>query len=84
MIVPSIYIPESVDGNVTDRELVDICRIVKNREPARVFEFGTFDGRTTLTAVNAGTDATIYTLDLPRSAIEGVLKPIHRDEVRLR
>jgi predicted O-methyltransferase YrrM len=73
---------ESVDGNVTDRELVNICRIVKNLEPARVFEFGTFDGRTTLNmAVNAGTDATIYTLDLPRSSIEDVLKPIHRDEV---
>jgi len=74
---------ESVDGNVTDRELVGICRIVKNLEPARVFEFGTFDGRTTLNmAVNAGAAAKVYTLDLPQSAIEDVLKPIHRDEVR--
>jgi predicted O-methyltransferase YrrM len=74
---------ESVDGNVTDRELVNICRIVRNLEPARIFEFGTFDGRTTLNmAVNAGTDATVYTLDLPRTAIENVSKPMHRDEVR--
>jgi predicted O-methyltransferase YrrM len=74
---------ESVDGNVTDRELVSICRIVRNFEPARIFEFGTFDGRTTLNlAVNAGQDAAVYTLDLPQSAIDSVSKPIHRDEVR--
>ena len=74
---------ESVDGNVTDRELVNICRIVRNLEPEGLFEFGTFDGRTTLNmAVNAREDAAIYTLDLPRSALENALKPIHRDEVR--
>lgn len=74
---------ESVDGNVTDRELVHICRIVSNLEPAKLFEFGSFDGRTTLNlAVNAGKDAVVYTLDLPQSAIETASKPIHRDEVR--
>jgi predicted O-methyltransferase YrrM len=74
---------ESVDGNVTDRELVNICRLVKNLEPTRVFEFGTFDGRTTLNmAVNAGEEASIYTLDLPRSAIENASRPLHRAEVR--
>ena len=74
---------ESVDGNVTDRELVNICRIVRNVAPARIFEFGTFDGRTALNmAANAGKDAAVYTIDLPRAAIETASKPIHRDEVR--
>jgi predicted O-methyltransferase YrrM len=74
---------ESVDGNVTDRELVHICRIVRNLEPSKLFEFGTFDGRTTLNlAVNAGKDAVVYTLDLPRSGIESASKPMHRDEIR--
>jgi hypothetical protein len=74
---------ESVDGNVTDRELVVICRMVRNLEPAIMFEFGTFDGRTTLNmAVNSRRDAVVYTLDLPRSSIESASSPIHRDEMR--
>lgn len=33
-------------------------------------------------AVNERDDAVVYTLDLPRSAIENALMPTHRDEVR--
>ena len=81
----SIYVRaiDSVDGNVTDRELVDICRIVRALEPAKMFEFGTFDGRTTVNmAVNSREDSLVYTLDLPRSGIETASARIHRDEVR--
>jgi predicted O-methyltransferase YrrM len=74
---------EAVDGNVTERELVTICRLVRSLQPNKLFEFGTFDGRTTLNmAVNAAPDATAYTLDLPQSAVAHSVGRIHRHEAR--
>jgi predicted O-methyltransferase YrrM len=74
---------DAVDGNVTDRELITICRIVRDCHPESLFEFGTFDGRTTLNmAVNAAPGAIVYTLDLPRSGIGSASAPIHAHEVR--
>ncbi len=74
---------DAMDGNVTDRELITICRIVRDRHPERLFEIGTFDGRTTLNmAVNAAPTALVYTLDLPRSGIGSASAPIHAHEVR--
>src|SRR5206468_2241747 len=50
-------------------ELLVISRVVAERKPARVFELGTFDGRTTLAlADNAPEHAIVYTLDLPSGA----------------
>jgi len=74
---------DSVDGNVTDRELITICRMVRDSRPDRLFEFGTFDGRTTVNmAVNAAPGAIVCTLDLPRSKIDSSSAPIHAHEVR--
>src|SRR5437764_2176273 len=64
-----IVLPEPIaqDGNVTLLELTALARLVREREPRRIFEIGTFDGRTTLTlAANAPDDAVVETLDLPR------------------
>ena len=64
----SVALPEPIasDGNVTLLELLVLARLVRERRPRRVFEIGTFDGRTTLTlAINAADDAQIFTLDLP-------------------
>ncbi len=73
---------DAVDGNVSERELIAICRLVRAVEPKTLFEFGTFDGRTTLNmAVNAARDATVYTLDLPRSEIPSAASRIHAHEV---
>ena len=74
---------DAVDGNVSERELVTICRLVQFFKPRRLFEIGTFDGRTTvnLAAKSAG-DALVYTLDLPRDAIDSAAAPIHAHEVR--
>jgi predicted O-methyltransferase YrrM len=48
-----------------------------------LFEFGTFDGRTTLNlALNSAPGATVYTLDLPRTALSTAVAPIHRDEAQ--
>lgn len=74
---------DSVDGNVTDRELVSIARLVASRGAKSIFEFGTFDGRTTLNlANNAGLDARVVTLDLPASDADSTLAPLHPHETR--
>lgn len=74
---------DAVDGNVTERELITICRLVRSRQPKKLFELGTFDGRTTLNlAANAAPDAKVFTLDLSRSALADSATAIHRHEVR--
>jgi predicted O-methyltransferase YrrM len=64
----SVALPEPIanDGNVSLLELLVLARLVRERQPERIFEIGTFDGRTTLAlAMNAPSDAKVYTLDLP-------------------
>jgi predicted O-methyltransferase YrrM len=73
---------DAVDGNVTERELITICRLIRSAHPTKLFEIGTFDGRTTLNmAVNAGTGGTVHTLDLPKSEISSAASRIHAHEV---
>jgi predicted O-methyltransferase YrrM len=75
--------PEGRDGNVSLLELLVIARLVRERRPSRLFEIGTFDGRTTLAmADNAPEDAIIHTLDLPSgAATEMSLAPKERQFV---
>lgn len=62
--------PEGRDGNISLYELVAICRLVSDHGSERLFEIGTFDGRTTLNlAANAPPAARVFTLDLPREAL---------------
>jgi len=69
---------EENDGNITPVELGVINAICATYKPEKIFEIGTFDGRTTLNmAVN--TDAEIFTLDLPEgqeTAFETVAEDI--------
>jgi predicted O-methyltransferase YrrM len=74
---------DAVEGNVSERELITLCRLVRAANPSELFEFGTFDGRTTLNlAANAPPGARVHTLDLPRSSIGSAAAPIHDHEVR--
>ena len=58
--------PDAKDGNVSLGELVIISQLVKLRNPLKIFEIGTFDGRTTLNmALNSSPNTEIFTLDLP-------------------
>jgi predicted O-methyltransferase YrrM len=58
--------PEERDGSVSLLELTTLARLVRERNPSKVFEIGTFDGRTTAAlAANASAGATVWTLDLP-------------------
>lgn len=52
-------------GNISIEELCKICLIVRWLSPKAVFEFGTFNGLTTLQmAINAPQECRIYTLDI--------------------
>jgi predicted O-methyltransferase YrrM len=74
---------DAVDGNVSERELVTLCRLVKAAGARKIFEIGTFDGRTTANlAANSPDDARVYTIDLPKEAISSAVAPIHAHEIR--
>jgi SAM-dependent methyltransferase len=66
----NILEPEAVNGNITPLELIIINGLIRHYDPRRIFEIGTFDGRTTLNmAANSGEDAKVYTLDLPKAEL---------------
>ena len=74
----------SEEGNMTLTELVSIAQLVSAAKPARLFEVGTFDGRTTLAmADNAAPGAIVFTLDLPASGIGGTALRIEDHERHL-
>lgn len=78
-----VWALDSVDGNVTDRELLTIARLVVATGARSLFEFGTFDGRTTLNlATNAGPEAQVWTLDLPASDASSTSSPLHPHETQ--
>ena len=71
--------PVEADGNISLVEIAVISKLVKSRNPASIFEIGTFDGRTTLNmAANSPPDARVYTLDLPSQSKTEL--PIDRGE----
>jgi len=82
--VPTITIPETlrdntlvqirepidINGNITILELVVIAKLIAQYKPLRLFEIGTFDGRTTLNmAANSPEEAMVFTLDLPKEQL---------------
>ncbi|SDG53123.1 Methyltransferase domain-containing protein [Dyadobacter soli] len=70
-------------GHTTEFELKVISNLVKKWNPRRIFEIGTFEGRTTLNmALNSSTDAEIITLDLPADELASTRMDIEDDEVR--
>ena len=59
------------EGNVTLNELAIINGIIKKENPKKIFEIGTFDGRTTINMANSSKDnCEIYTLDLPKEKLK--------------
>lgn len=90
-IIPQIdlseIIPESasiqilelvtVDGNISLLETIIIAKLIKHYNPSKLFEIGTFDGRTTLNmAANCSEQAKVYTLDLPKDKLYSTKLPI--------
>lgn len=73
---------DAVDGNVSERELLTICRIVQRAQPREIFEIGTFDGRTTINLAANAPAARVHTLDLPRESVASVEGRLHDHELR--
>ena len=66
---PSIRLLEMdyARGNVSLHELAILNQWVKAKAPRKIFEMGTFDGRTTLNlSANSPEDSVIFTIDLPK------------------
>jgi len=74
-----LYEPESAVGNVTLFELAVIGGVLSRLRPKTAFEFGTFDGRTTLNIAGSG-DCDVYTLDLPCDQLGSVALKIERSD----
>lgn len=64
------------NGNVSVLELAILAKLIVQYKPRRIFEFGTFDGRTTLNMAANAPDATVYTLDLPQSDMNSTNLPV--------
>lgn len=79
----TLMAPDATGGNVSLTELLVINHLVAARRPRACFEIGTFDGRTTLNlAANAGTDARVWTLDLPAQASRSTDLPIETGDLK--
>ncbi len=62
---------KAIDGNVSSFELFVINSLIVDASPKTIFEFGTFNGRTTLNmALNTRVDAEITTIDLDPKYLE--------------
>ena len=66
-LVPDVLcsLSPSLFGETPPHDILALCTLVRMAAPKRVFEFGTFTGRTTLNlALNSPPDSKIFTLDL--------------------
>ena len=69
-------------GNMTGEEIITICLLVQWIRPRGIFEFGTFNGNTTLQmALNAPEDCKIATLNLPLDHSETRLESSMQDKL---
>src|ERR1700747_1656763 len=69
------------DGNTTLQEQILILALAKMRGARRVFELGTFDGKTSANlAANLGTEADIVTIDI--DPMQCTLLPIGKQDLK--
>ena len=72
---------EHKDGNTSVLEYFVLGLLACKYNPKRIFEIGTFDGRTTTNfAANTSDSTEIFTLDLPKSKLGQTAMPIHQWE----
>lgn len=67
-------------GHITEFELKVICQIIRKYQPMRIFEIGTFQGRTTLNMALNAPKAQIFTLDLPAEELSDTKMQIEKAE----
>jgi predicted O-methyltransferase YrrM len=69
------------EGNVSIEELQCIAKLVRFHQPARIFEIGTFDGRTTINMAHNAERSEIFTLDLPKKDVSNTKLRIKKGDV---
>jgi hypothetical protein len=71
------------DGGVRLDELLALAMVARVLQPSKIFEIGTFMGRTTSALIlNAAPGTSIVTLDLPLGAeLEAVASPVDTDAI---
>jgi len=79
-LIPSYEsIPIKIFNDIIDQEkmpkkdLIPLCKIIQNKQPKTIFEFGTYQGSTTL-HFSANSQANVYTFDLPPKGYEHFFK----------
>jgi len=65
-----MFNPSFTHGEVSTYELFCIGSLVAIFKPRSIFEFGTYQGKTTLNLALNAPDATVYSLDLPVEGFE--------------
>lgn len=74
---------DQVDGNTTLQEQVLILALAKRPRARKVFEFGTFDGKTSANlAANLGAEAEILTIDLEAAQADAARLPIGKADLK--
>lgn len=68
-LVTTVMEPDAANGNVSGFELLVIAGVIRKHRPQKIFEIGTFDGRTTLNMAINMNKGHVYTLDLPASKV---------------
>lgn len=66
-------------GGTDPREILTLAAVTKLLQPKRIFEIGTYNGRTTaIFILNSSPECDVYTLDLPLDAgsLPGYIRPI--------
>jgi hypothetical protein len=72
--------PTAKNGNINDYQMQCLISAVQKRSPKKLFEFGTFDGRTTLNlATFSSDDAVVFTIDLPQEKLGSTTHAVEGD-----
>jgi predicted O-methyltransferase YrrM len=72
-------------GDMTWQEVIILCMLVRQFQPKRIFEIGTFMGKSTYhLAANSGDEAHLFTLDLPETEFSQAIAEIPYDQELLR
>jgi hypothetical protein len=73
----TLYEATQMSGNTSLLEQIVLVRLAETLQPKALFEFGTFDGRTSLNLIaHSPPDAHLYTLDLPVAKIDQTQLPL--------
>jgi predicted O-methyltransferase YrrM len=72
---------DQINGNTSSLEQLTLLSLAKERKCKRVFEMGTFDGKTSANLALNLSNAEIYTIDLPADQMRDAFLPISQHDM---